>query len=220
MFVGHFAVALGARRVVPAVSLGTLFLACQLADLVWPTLVLLGVETVRVDPGITAMTPLDFAYYPWSHSLVMLAVWGAVMAAIYSLLVRFDRRIVAVIVGLVLSHWLLDFLTHRPDMPVGIGNSLRIGLGLWNAPAAAMIVELLLFGFGTWLYVRSTVATDRKGQVGFWALIAFLLVAYLANVLGPPPPSAAAVAWSAEAMWLLVAWAYWVDAHRQAKTPA
>ena len=223
MFIGHFAVALGAKRIAPAVSLGTLFLACQLADLVWPSLVLLGIESVAIDPGNTMLTPLDFRYYPFSHSLLMLGLWAAVFAALYSVLVRVDRKVIAVIIGLVLSHWLLDVLTHRPDMPLVPGNGVRLGLGLWNAPAAAIVAELSLFALGTWLYMRSTTAIDRKGRIGFWALIAFLLLVNVANVLagisGSPPPSANAVAWSAQAIWLLVAWGYWVDSHRVANRP-
>jgi len=81
VFIGHFAVAFAAKRVAPEVSLGTLMLAAQFADLVWPVLVLLGVEVVVIRPGITAMTPLDFVHYPWSHSLVALGVWAGLLAA-------------------------------------------------------------------------------------------------------------------------------------------
>lgn len=139
MFIGHFGAALGAKRFAPTVSLGALFLARQLADLIWPNLVLLGVEIVKIDPGNTAITPLAFVTYPWSHSLVALAVWGAIFAVLYAMLARANRKTVLVIIALVLSHWVLDVLSHRADMPITIADSTRIGLGLWNYPVPAVI---------------------------------------------------------------------------------
>jgi membrane-bound metal-dependent hydrolase YbcI (DUF457 family) len=115
---------------------------------------------------------------------------------------------------LVVSHWLLDYVTHRPDMPLTPGGSARLGLGLWNSVPATLAVELAIFAAGLLLYLRATTARDRTGSIALWTLIAFLVVVYLANAFGPPPPSAAAVAWSAQAIWLLVAWAYWIDNHR------
>lgn len=217
MFIGHYAVALGAKRFAPTVSLGALFLACQLADLIWPNLVLLGVEIVEIDPGNTAITPLNFVKYPWSHSLVALTLWGLVFASVYMAITRANRHVLFVIFAVVLSHWALDVISHRPDMPITFRDSFHIGLGLWNHPVPAMIVEVLLFATGTFMYANATEAQDRKGSIGFWSLIGFLLAVYVANVLGPPPPSVAAVAWSAQAMWLLVAWGYWVDRHRIAR---
>lgn len=220
MFIGHFAMGLGAKRFAPQVSLGILFLACQLADLVWPNLVLFGIETLSVDPGNTAMTPLDFSSYPFSHSLVAILLWGLVFGGLYMLLAHAGARVAIVIAALVFSHWVLDFLTHRPDLPIAFGDSPKVGVGLWNYPAIAVPFELLLFGLGVWLYNRSTSALNRKGSVGLWALVAFLLAVHLANVFGPPPPSPAAVAWSAQAMWLIVAWGFWVDRNRTATVSA
>lgn len=217
MFIGHFAVAFGARKYTPQVSLGVLFLACQLADIVWPNLVLLGIETVQVQPGITAMTPLNFVSYPWSHSLVALLVWSALFVGIYAWLAGGNTRALIVITVLIVSHWLLDVLTHRPDVPVTIGGDSRLGIGLWNFPVVAVTVELTLFALGVWLYTQHSRALDRFGSIGFWLLAAFLLVVYIANVLGPPPPSVEAVAWSAQALWLVVLWGFWVDRHREAR---
>ena len=214
MFVGHFALALGAKRFSPRVSLGVLFLACQLADLLWPNLVLLGVERLEIEPGNTVMTPLNFLHYPYSHSLIALLVWGALFGALYTALTRAGIKAALVIGGLVLSHWVLDVVTHRPDMPISPGESIRVGLGLWNVPVLAVVTEMLLFAVGVWLYAARTEARDRVGSIGFWVLIGFLLIVYAANLLGPPPPSVAAVAWSAQAMWVIVAWGYWVDRHR------
>jgi len=215
MFIGHFALGFGAKKLAPEVSLGTLFLACQFADLLWPSLVLLGVEAVEIQPGNTVVTPLNFVRYPYSHSLVALLAWAAALGLGYLVLRRSRVAVSLVIGGLVLSHWFLDVLTHRPDMPVTIGDSGRLGLGLWNSLPATLAVELLLFAVGVGLYARVTEARDRRGMIGFWAFVAFLLVVYVMNLFGPPPPSARAVAWGAEALWLLVAWGHWVDRHRQ-----
>jgi len=216
MFIGHFAMGFGAKKFAPQVSLGVLFLACQLADLIWPNLVLLGIEKFSIEPGATALTPLNFQHYPYSHSLLALLVWAVLFAVLYTALRRAGKRAAIVIGLLVLSHWLLDVLSHRPDMPVTLSDANRIGLGLWNHPVPAIAVELLLFATGVWLYAAGTRALNRKGSIGLWALVVFLLLVYAANVLGPPPPSVNAVAWSAEAMWLLVAWGFWVDHNRAA----
>ncbi|MEZ5316134.1 MAG: hypothetical protein R2752_01920 [Vicinamibacterales bacterium] len=217
MFIGHYAVGFGAKRVAPAVSLGTLFLACQLADLIWPTLVLAGVEVVQIDPGNTVVTPLRFVSYPWSHSLLALAVWGAALAGLYRLLrpAAASTTVLVTLAGVVLSHWVLDVASHGPDMPVTPWDATRLGLGLWNSLPATAAVEGGMFAAGVWIYARATAARDRTGRVAFWSLVAFLSLVYVANLLGPPPPSASAVAWSAEALWLVVAWGYWIDRHRQ-----
>jgi membrane-bound metal-dependent hydrolase YbcI (DUF457 family) len=214
MFIGHFAVGFAAKRWVPAVSLGTLFLACQLADLLWPTLVLLGVEKVEILPGATAVTPLDFVSYPYSHSLLGLALWGGLLGLTMWFARRGKGAMFAVVALVVLSHWVLDVVSHRPDMPLTFDGPTRLGLGLWNSRAATVLVESLLFAIGVTLYVRATRPKDGVGRWALVALIAFLATISIANLVGPPPPSAAAVAWVAESMWLLVAWGYWIDRHR------
>lgn len=215
MFIGHFALGLGAKRIAPEVSLGTLFAAAQLADLLWPTLLLLGIERAAIAPGITAVTPLDLSYYPYSHSLVALTAWGVALALAHRLLRR--RRLAAgvTLAALVVSHWVLDVLTHRPDVPVGIGGGPLLGLGLWNSVAGTLAVELAVFAAGVALYARATRPRDRTGRLAFWGLVAFMLVVYSANFFSPPPPSITAVAWLAQAAWLLVAWGAWVDRHRE-----
>jgi len=218
MFIGHYAVALGAKKYAPQVSLGVLFLACQLADLIWPNLVLLGLESVEIEPGVTVITPLNFIHYPYSHSLVALILWGVIFAVVYMLLQRAGTKVAIVIAVLVVSHWVLDVLTHRADMPITLNESTLIGVGLWNFPILAVTSEILLFAVGVWIYTRSTTALNRKGTIGFWALVIFLLAVYLATLLGPPPPSEAAVAWSAQALWLIVAWGFWIDRHRASKS--
>lgn len=216
MFLGHFGLAFSAKKSVPAVSLGTLFLAAQFADLLWPMLVLLGAERVEVQPGVTAVTPLNFVSYPYSHSLLALCLWGVLFGGIYRA-VRRSRLLPAFVLALlVVSHWVLDYVTHRPDLQLMPGAETRVGLGLWFSVPGTLMVELALFIIGVVLYVRSTKARDRVGSIGLWSLVVFLFAVYLASTFGPPPPSASAVVWSAPAMWLLVVWAYWVDKHRVA----
>jgi len=215
MFIGHFAVGFGAKRFAPAASLGTLFLACQFADLLWPLLVIAGIEQVAVRPGATVVTPLEFISYPFSHSLMAGFVWGLLFAWAFVWLRRSRPSVGVVLAFVVVSHWVLDALSHGPDMPVLIGGSLRVGLGLWNSYVATVLVEGLLFVAGLAIYVRSTTAVDRTGSVALWTLAAFLVIIYAANLAGPPPPSGVAAAWSALAMWLLVAWGYWIDRHRR-----
>ena len=214
MFIGHYALAFGAKKIAPTVSLGMLFLACQFADLLWPTLLLLGVEVVEINPGNTAFTPLNFVSYPISHSLVMIVAWSAIVALTYRALRHAGATATRTVGLLVFSHFVLDVLTHRPDLPLTIGGTVKVGLGLWNSPAWTVTVEVLLFAAGVWLYLQATTARDRVGSLGLWSLVAFLIVIYAANLLGPPPPSVMAIAGAGHALWLFVAWAYWVDRHR------
>jgi hypothetical protein len=177
--------------------------------------VLLGIESFSIRPGITAVTPLDFTRYPYSHSLVALAAWGAALGIAYFLWKR-KAKAAAILFAVVLSHWVLDFVSHRPDLPLTLTGAERYGLGLWHSRLATLAVEGLLFAACVWIYARATRPADRTGRWALIALVAFLAVVYLANLFGPPPPSVAAVAWSAQAIWLLVAWGYWVDRHRAA----
>ena len=218
MFLGHFGVALGAKRAAPQISLGTLTLAAQFIDLIWPTLLLLGLEAVRIAPGATAVTPLEFVSYPISHSLLAVVGWAVLLGALYRL--RSTSTSSALIVAaLVVSHWVLDFITHIPDLPLTPGGTTKVGLGLWSSWWGTFVVESLVFAIGVWLYVRTTRATDRVGSIGFWMLMLLLVVIHVANLLGPPPPAVEAIAWAGHAQWLLVGLGYWIDRHRTAITP-
>jgi len=216
MFLGHFGLGLGAKRAASGVSLGALFMAAQFADLLWPTLVLLGIERVDVVAGVTAVTPLDFVSYPYSHSLLALAVWGVLCGVIYHVAFRSPIAAGVVLGLLVVSHWVLDVITHRPDMPLTVGGGTRLGFGLWDSVPGTLAAEFLIFLGGLAIYSRATVPRDRIGSIGLWSLVAFLVVVYTASIFGPPPPDARTVAGSAEAMWLLVVWGFWVDRHRTA----
>jgi hypothetical protein len=213
MFAGHFAAALAAKSVAPRTSLGTLTFAAQWLDLLWPTLLLLGVEQVRIEPGATASNPLVFEHYPWSHSLALVLVWAGMLAALH-FAVRRELRAALVIAALVASHWLLDALVHVPDLPVAPGSGLRVGAGLWNHPALALAIEFALLAAGAAIYARTTVASDRIGRWSLVGFVALLALIQTGNALGDPPPSVAAIAWVGQAQWLLVAWAVWIDRHR------
>jgi len=213
MFIGHFGIGFGAKAAAPRVSLGTLLLAAQFVDLLWPIFVLLGIETVRIDPGNTAVTPLDFVSYPLTHSLLTGVGWGVLLGCAYFVHRRWLRGAV-VVAAAVVSHWCLDWVTHRPDLPLVPGGS-KVGLGLWNSVPATVTIESLIFVAGVTVYLTSTRARDRAGHWALWSLIAFLASAYVGNLAGPPPPSARAVGWVGLAMWLLVPWGYWIDRHRE-----
>lgn len=213
MFLGHFGIGFGARAAAPRASLGTLFLAAQFVDLLWAALLLAGIERVGIEPGATAVSPLVAEHYPFSHSLLAVVGWAILMALTYFFLRRDGRG--AWVVGLaVASHWLLDALVHRPDLPLYPGSAVLAGLTLWDSLPATLAVELALFAVGAGIYLRATRARDRAGQWGLWALLAFLLAIYAGNLFGPPPPSAMAIAWVGQLQWLLVLWGYWLDAHR------
>ena len=214
MFIGHFAVAFAAKPLVPRTSLATLMAAAQLLDLIWPVLVLLGIETVRIDP--TAASPflkLRFVHYPWTHSLLMAVVWGVAFAVAYRARTGHARGAIAV-GTLVVSHWILDWLTHRPDLQLAPGVDARVGLGLWTSPAATIAVEGLLFIAGVAVYARTARARDRAGAWGLWGFVAFLLVAYAASLGGGAPPSPKVVAATALVGWAMIPWIAWFDRHR------
>jgi hypothetical protein len=215
MFLGHIALALAAKRATPRVSLATLFLAAQWADVLWPIFLALGIERVRIQPGTTPFTPLDFVSYPYSHSLLALVVWGMLFGVIYRA-VAGGRNTLWVLAALVISHWVLDWVTHRPDMPLYPG-SAKYGLGLWNSVPATLVVEGLMYVAGLTIYLRATRARDRIGRWGFFSLAATLVVIYLASAFGPPPPTIQALWMTALAgAVLLMLWAWWADRHRDA----
>lgn len=213
MFLGHFAVALAAKKVAPKTSLGTLVFAAQFADMLWPVLLLLGIEQVRIVPGLLAASPFDFTSYPVSHSLVAQLGWGALLGFIY-FMVRRDARSAILLGFLVPSHWVLDFIAHRPDMPIYPGGA-KYGLGMWNSLPLTIVVEYVLFAAGIAIYLSVTRANDRTGNLALWSLLGLLAVLYPASLFGPPPPSVRALAWSAIAIWLTVPWAAWADRHRR-----
>jgi hypothetical protein len=215
MFIGHIAVGLAAKRVAPRTSLGTLAVAAEFADLLWPIFLLLGWERVLIVPRMTVVTPLDFVSYPISHSLLADIGWASLFAGLYLIVKRYPIG-AFVIWACVMSHWILDAISHRPDMPLYPGGQVFVGLGLWNSLPGTLLVEGAMFAAGVAIYLRSTRARDKTGVIAFWALIIVLVILYLANVFGPPPPSLKALKITALCGWLFVPWFYWIDRHRPA----
>jgi membrane-bound metal-dependent hydrolase YbcI (DUF457 family) len=214
MFIGHYGLGFAGKKIDRSPSLGTMFMAVQWLDLVWPVLVLLGIERFTIDPGNTVLTPLNFEYYPWSHSLLMALVWGLLFAAVYYSFTK-NRRGALLLCFLVFSHWILDWITHRADLQITPFSETRTGLGLWNYKWVEIIVELLIFVAGAFTYASITKAKNNVGKWALWALIIILAGIHFMNLMGPPPPNEKAVAWSALLQWLFVGWGYWVDNNRQ-----
>jgi hypothetical protein len=212
MFLGHYGVAFAARRAAPRTSLGTTIFAAQFLDELWPVLLLLGLEQVRIVPGLMAASALDFVSYPISHSLATALGWGALIGALYFALRRYGRG--AWVVGAsVASHWLLDAPMHRPDLPLWPGSATLVGGGLWNSVPVTWLIEGTLFAAGLALYLRGTRARDRVGSWGLWAMVALLVAAFAGG--GSAPPSERALALMTLSLWLFVPWGWWVDRHRE-----
>ncbi len=214
MFLGHYAVAFAAKRAAPRTSLGMLMVAGEWLDHVWPIFLLLGVEHVRIVPGLMAASPLDFYDYPWSHGLVTALGWSLLLGGCY-FLVRRHGRGGLVVAAVVFSHWVLDLVAHRPDLPLWPGRGPKLGLGLWNSVPGTLVVELGLLALGVLLYVRGTRARDRIGRWALVALVAVLALMYLASSFGPPPETVSQLAYSALGLWLFALLGWWVDRHRE-----
>jgi membrane-bound metal-dependent hydrolase YbcI (DUF457 family) len=214
VFIGHFGAGFAAKGAAKKISLGTLFLAAQFIDLLWPTLLLFGVETVKIDPGATAVTPLNFEHYPISHSLLFVFIWAVAFALVF-FLIRKNARGALLLGALVVSHWVLDLVVHRPDLPLYPGSTVHVGWNLWSSLAGTLLVEGAIYGAGLYVYFRMTEAVDRQGSWGAWGLACVLAVVYLLNLFGPLPPNVASIAWAGHLQWLFIIWAYWADRHRR-----
>jgi hypothetical protein len=212
VFLAHYGLGLAGKRLAPDVSLGTLFLATQWADLVFFPLALAGIEHFRVAPGATRMTPVDFYDYPWSHSLIALVIWGLFVGGVYFVF-RKSRAGAWMLAAGVVSHWVLDLIVHRPDMPVGFSGPY-LGLRLWDSRPATLVAEILAFGAGVAVYLRTTAPKDRRGVWSFWGLVVFLAGVWVASVLVPPPLDERSFEYTGLAMWVFVPWGWWIDRHR------
>ena len=214
MFLGHFAVGLALKRAAPRASLGTLTLAALWLDALWPLFLLLGIERTSIAPRHpNPFLALDFVSYPLSHSLLLTLVWGILFAIVYAARTRY--RVGAVVVGvLVLSHWVLDFLVHRPDLPLWPGGP-TVGLGLWFDPIATIIVESLMFLLGLVLYVRRTRPRNLIGKASLWAYVIVLAALYVADANAPAPHDMTVVAYIGVIGWIFVPWAFWIDHNRE-----
>jgi membrane-bound metal-dependent hydrolase YbcI (DUF457 family) len=214
MLIGHYAVGLASKRAAPRVPLAVLVAAPVFLDLLWPIALLTGVESVKIDKSYSAVVPLDLHDYPYTHSLAMALAWSALFALAWFVHAR-DTRASAVLFLTAFSHWILDWVTHPPDMPLWPGSATHVGLDLWRSVPATLAIEIAMFAGALLLYIRATLPRDRTGTTALVGYALFLLAIYLASVLGPPPPNPTAVALAALGQWPLLLWARWIDAHRK-----
>ena len=216
MFIGHAAVGFASKAGAPRASLGWLFAAPLLLDLLWPVFLLLGIEHATIEKGPNPFLNFSFDSYPWSHSLAMAIVW----ALLYGALAHFFTKSAAVgwVAALgVVSHWICVAIVHRPDLPLWPGSAIFVGMGLWRSVAGTLAVELPMFAAGVWLYTRATRPKDAVGRWALASLVSLLLVLYAGAAFGPPPPNMTAAAIGTLALVVLVPWAVWIDAHREAE---
>lgn len=210
MFIGHFGAGLASKAVDKKLSLGTIILATQFIDLMWPILLLLGVEKVKIEPGNTPFTPLNFVSYPYSHSMFTVLIWGILFGVIYFALKK-DLKGSIVLGLLVFSHWILDLISHRPDLPLFPWGEFKAGFGLWNSVLLTIVVEGAIFIGGIYFFLKAKEDKDSKFNVRFWSFIIFLSFIYFSNIAGPVPPSESELAYTGLALWIFVAWGYWID---------
>jgi hypothetical protein len=210
MFVGHLALGLAARKTVPDVGLAWLIAAVATADLVWPIFLLAGVETVRIAPGATAFTPFVFESYPWSHSLVMLAVWGSALALLARLR-GIGGKALPLLVLLVVSHWPLDLVMHAPDLPLWPGNSRRFGLGLWNSVPGTLAIEGALWIAALAVYLRARPLQGLGPRLAFWSFVLFSTLLWASGPWAPPPTSERALGVVGLVGWVMIPWAALAD---------
>jgi hypothetical protein len=217
MLTGHLAVGLAAKRFEPRISLGTTTLAAMFPDFVWCLFMIAGTEHVEFRPGIGAANYFHATNIVFSHSLLMDLIWAGLFAACY-FAIRRSRRGAWLLFAVVLSHWVLDWMSHRQDMPLAPGVHRYIGLGLWASVPATIVVEGGLWVLGITLYLRATAARTRTGVYGFWTGIALITLVWYNNIAGPPPSNPAAAPISSLIFFsLIVLWAYWMNRVRPAR---
>jgi hypothetical protein len=221
MFVGHYGAAFAAKVARRSIPLWVAFIAVQLVDIAWTILVLLGVEKVRVVPGITAANPLDLYYMPYTHSLIGATLWSVGAGLVYALVRRSDGRAAAVIVGVaVFSHWVLDLLVHGPDLAL-YDDTLKVGLGLWNYPLPSLVLELAVLFGGMYLYLKTTEPVSRVGRYGVVVFVVAMAALQTVSLFGPAPPSDKAVAIMGLVLYCaLTAVAYWLGGKRKPRSAA
>jgi hypothetical protein len=205
MGIGHIAVGLASKRWAPRASLGWLVAAPVFVDILWSFFIFFGIERARIVPGITKSMPLDLEYVGISHSLVTVLGWAVLFALVYNAGHRDVRASIVLALG-VFSHFVLDFISHRPDMPI-LPSGPRVGLGLWNYPIAAVTVEALMLLGGVLLYTRAVSGRSTGARVALWSVSAFLLLTNVGAYFGPPPPDIKPMA-ALNLSVLLVVWAF------------
>lgn len=215
MFVGHYSASFVAKSFDRKIPLWILFIAVQLVDVFWAIFVLLGIEKVRIVPGITVTNPLDLYYMPYTHSLLASFVWLGISAVGYKSLRSANWRAGFIVGAAVFSHWILDLLVHRPDLPL-YDDTLKVGLGLWNYPVVAFLLEAgLMFG-GMLLYLRATEPVTPGGKYAMLIFGVAMLLLQSSVFFGSPPPSPQAAAITALSSYFALAGVvYWLESKRR-----
>lgn len=185
MFIGHYAPALVAAALPKAPKLGILFFAAQLVDIAFFIFVLGGVEAMRLQPKITVMNGLDLYHMPYTHSLLGSIIWGGAFAAIIWAVTR-NSTSALIAGGVVVSHWFVDLLVHRPDLTLA-GSPPNLGMGLWNYPMIAVPLELLFAGGALAFYLSRTRHISGTAKHWPWTLGIVMLLVQLYNWLSPDP---------------------------------
>ncbi|GMN01583.1 hypothetical protein [Erythrobacter sp. MTPC3] len=211
MFIGHFAPAFVAAAVSPkGPKLAVYFIAAQLVDWGFFAFALIGIERMRVDPGATTMVPFDLYHMPYTHSLLGTAIWATAMVLIILILQR--NVLGGLLAGfVVMSHWLLDLITHRPDLTLA-GGDKTYGLGLWNYPYAAIPLEIGITLLAFVIYLKRT-----RGPVGPPLILLMVLLAFqVINWFGPEPASAGPALYLQALLAFAIAtgFAWWVGENR------
>ncbi len=216
MFVGHYAAALALKKFEKRASLGVLFLAVQFVDILFFPFVLLGLERMNIVENFTESTHFELVFMPYTHSLVASLFWAGSAYALFRWLIVKNNSVAIVVALAVFSHWLLDLVTHTPDLPLWSDTSLKLGFGLWNNAMATYVVEAALLVLALWLYLRSTSATSAVGRYGMSVFVVFLLLLNVVNIFGPmQDDSKLVLAVSAlTSYFLFAAVAFWLDAKR------
>ena len=216
MFVGHYAAALALKKFEKRASLGVLFLAVQFVDILFFPFVLLGLERMNIVENFTQSTHFELEFMPYTHSLVAALLWAGVAYAIFRWIVVKKNSVAVVVALAVFSHWLLDLITHTPDLPLWSDTSLKLGFGLWNNAIATYVVEAAFLILALWLYLRSTSATSTVGKYGMGVFVVFLLLLNVVNIFGPMQgDSKVVLAVSAlTSYFLFAAVAFWLDTKR------
>ena len=215
MFVGHFGVGFAAKGLAPKTSVGTLVLSAMLADLLGFAFIAVGIEHIAIQPGITRVNALNLYDFAWSHSLFMDVVWGALLACAY-LLLRHYRRGACIIFAGVLSHWVLDWVSHRPDMALVPGFHRYFGLGLYNSPIGLLLVEGSIWIAGIIVYLQTTRSKGLAGNLALWTFIVIFTALWLLSFNGAPPPSLHILVFVDLFLFpIIIGWMYWVDHLRE-----
>lgn len=219
MFVGHLAVALASKKYEPDVNVAWFVAGVTALDLLWPLFLLTGLEQVSIVPGATAFTPLVFDSYPWSHSLVMTAIWSLLLVTI-ARFAKVPSSAWTLLAMCVVSHWFLDAITHAPDMPLWPGDSPKIGLSLWNSIPATYVVEGAMWLVGITIYVKTMSQRGRRPGLAFWSFIIVTTVMWAMGPYSPIPPDTRSVAWFGLIGWIVLPWSALADRPRRRQVPA